>query len=146
MTVALPPVFTVHDAMVAAGVDDTDNFDGQSSAQRLAEDLFDNNFTTCMDKSHDDIESDFKSFSALTQAQGQVRTIPRVKKRIKAFVQWTRDEIRLGRDPSLSTYLVVYTTIIMRHYNTHAKFIKKSSTLSDAAKPVTLTKEVKWTD
>ena len=55
MAAALPPVFTVHDAMVAAGVGDTDNFIGQSSAERLAEDLFDNDFTTCMDKSHDDI-------------------------------------------------------------------------------------------
>ena len=91
MAAVLPPVFTVHDAMVAAGVDDTDNFAGQSSAERLAEDLFDNDFTTCMDKSQDDIESDFKSFSVLTQAQGQIRMIPRVKKRIKAFVQWTRD-------------------------------------------------------
>ena len=34
----------------------------------------------------------------------------------------------------------------MRRYNTHSKFIKKSDTLSDAAKPVALTKEVKWTD
>ena len=146
MAAVLPPVFTVHDAMVAAGVDDTDNFAGQSSAERLAEDLFDNDFTTCMDKSQDDIESDFKSFSVLTQAQGQIRMIPRVKKRIKAFVQWTRDEIRLGRDPSLSAYPVADTATLMRRYNTHAKFIKKSATLSDAAKHVTLTKEVKWTD
>ena len=80
MAAALPPVFTVYDAMIAVGVDDTDNYNGQSSAERLAEDLFDNDFTTCMDKSHDDIESDFKSFSVLTQVQGQIRTIPRVKK------------------------------------------------------------------
>ena len=48
----LPPVFTVHGAMVAAGVDDTDNFDGQSSAERLSEDLFDDEFLACMDKTH----------------------------------------------------------------------------------------------
>ena len=66
----LPPVFTVHDAMVAAGVDDTDNFNGQSSAERLAEDLFNDEFLACMDKSHKDIEDDFKSYSTLTQQQG----------------------------------------------------------------------------
>ena len=32
MATKLPPVFTVRDAMVVVGVDDTDNFDGQSSA------------------------------------------------------------------------------------------------------------------
>ena len=80
MATKLPPVFTVRDAMVVVGVDDTDNFDGQSSAWSLAEDLFDNDFTTCMDKLHTDIESDFKSFLILAQAQGKIRTVPRVKK------------------------------------------------------------------
>ena len=102
MAAVLPQVFTIHDAMVASGVDDTDNFDGQSSAERLAEDLFGDDFTACMDKTHEDLESDFKSFSSLTQLQGQIRLIPRVKKRIKAFIQWTRDEIRMGREPSNS--------------------------------------------
>ena len=59
----LPPVFTVHNAMVAAGVNDTDIFDGQSSAARLAEDLLDNDFLACMDKTHKDLEDDFKSYS-----------------------------------------------------------------------------------
>ena len=95
----LPPVYTVHDAMIAAGVNDADNFNGQSSAERLAEDLFDDEFTTCMDKTYVDLDGDFKSFSSLTALQGQIRLVPRVKKRIKAFIQWARDEIRLGRDP-----------------------------------------------
>ena len=66
----LPPVFTVHSAIVAAGVDATDNFDGQSSAERLAEDLFDDEFLVCMDKTHKDLEDDFKPYSTLTQLQG----------------------------------------------------------------------------
>ena len=37
-------------------------------------------------------------------------------------------------------------TQLLRRFNTHALFIKKSSTLSDAVKPLTMTKDVKWTD
>ena len=62
--------FTVHEAMIAAGVNDADNFDGNSSAERLAEDIFDNDFVSCMDKSQTDVEADLKSFSGLTQVQG----------------------------------------------------------------------------
>ena len=56
MAALLPPVFTVHQAMVAAGANDADNFNGQSSAERLAEDIFDDDFYTCMDKSHADVD------------------------------------------------------------------------------------------
>ena len=60
----------VYYAIIAAGVDDTDNFDGQSSAERLAEDLFGDNFMSCMNKTHGDLEYNLKSFSSLTQKQG----------------------------------------------------------------------------
>ena len=59
-------VFTVHQAMIAAGVNNADNFNGNSSAERLAEDIFDNDFVSCMDKSQADVEADIKSFSSLT--------------------------------------------------------------------------------
>ena len=146
MAAVLPPLYSVRDAMVAAGVDDTDIFNGQSSAARLAEDLFNDEFLSCMDKSHKDLGDDFKSFSTLTQVQGQIRLIPRVKKRIQAFVQWTRDEVRLGRDPHLTPFPVAMTSILIRRYNTHAQFIKKADTLTTAAKPAPFTKEVKWAD
>ena len=139
----LLPVFMVHQAMIAAGVNDTVNLNVQSLAVCLAKDIFDNNFVLCMDKSQADVEADFKSFSSLTKLQGQIRILPRVKKRIMAFTRWTRDDIRLGQDPSLRPYLVIDTTNLTRRYNTHSLFIKKSNTLSDATKPVMLTKEVK---
>ena len=79
MTAPLPAGFTVHQAMIVAGVNDTELSNGQSSAARLAEDIFDNAFSTCMDKTHTDVEVDFKSFSGLTLLQGQIRILPRVK-------------------------------------------------------------------
>ena len=86
MAAALPPVFTVFDAMVLSGVDDTDVLQGRSTAQRIAADIFEDDFTTSMDKTYKDFDDDLKMFSTLTVAQGQIRLLLGVKKRIKAFI------------------------------------------------------------
>ena len=57
-----------------------------------------------------------------------------------------RDQIRLGKDPANREFLVADSASLMRRYNTHDKYIKKSATLTDAAKPVMFTNEVKWND
>ena len=87
MVVALPLIFTVHDVMVVSGVNDTNNFDGYSTAECTAEGMFEDDFSTCMDKTHEDIDNDFKTFLIMTVAQGQIRLLPGVKKRIKSFIQ-----------------------------------------------------------
>ncbi len=70
---ALPvPPFTIRQALAACGVNDNDLFEGETPAQRLSFDLFDDSFESCKDKSDHEIDSDFKSYSTLTQAQGQI--------------------------------------------------------------------------
>jgi len=83
MATTLPPAFTARDAMLAASVNDTDLFNGQSSAEMLAEDVFDDDFLTCMDKSQVDVEDDLKSLSSLTVAQGKIQILPQVKNGLK---------------------------------------------------------------
>ena len=67
------PVFTIRDAMIACGMDDVHLFDGETQAQRFATEVFDNDFTACMDKTFEELDDDFKSYSTLTIADGQVR-------------------------------------------------------------------------
>ena len=50
MATVLPPMFTVFDAMVLSGANDANNFQGRSSAQRIATDIFEDDFNTSMDK------------------------------------------------------------------------------------------------
>ena len=76
-------VFTIHQAIIAVGVNDADNFNRNSLAECLTEDIFDNDFVSCMDKSQAEVEADLKSFSSLTL--GQIRILPRVMTRILAF-------------------------------------------------------------
>ena len=65
-------VFTVQDAMIACGIDNVTLFDGSPPTTRIATDLFDDNFTACMDKTYEDLDDDLKGYFILTQAQGQI--------------------------------------------------------------------------
>ena len=142
----VPDMYTVREAMKECGVNDTDLFDEKNQTERLAADLFGDDFQTCMDKTHAELDSDFKTYSDLTQVQGQSRVTPGVKKNIKAFLQLVRDEYRLGRNPEFGSFNSKDTQVLMRRYNTHKQFIDKSSNISEAAKPYKFTTNMKWND
>ena len=69
--------------VVECGVDNTAIFNAQTPAERIAEELFDNNFSSCMDKTSEELRSDFKSYSDLTVAQGQIRLTLGVNRNIQ---------------------------------------------------------------
>ena len=140
---ALPPVFTVLDAMAQCGVNNVDLFNGQTAAERFAADLFGNDFVSCMDKTMEELNQDFKSYSELTQVQGQIRITPGAKRNTRAFIQWVRDEHRLDRNPAANAFPVDQAANLLRRHKTHTQFIANSKTISDAAKPEKFTAETK---
>ena len=141
-----PPVFTVHDAMIMCGVDNVAQFNGETPAERFANDLFGNDFIACMDKSMDELNQDFKSYSDLTQAQGQIRISPGTKRNIRSFVHWVRDETRLGRNPNFIAFPVAMAPQLLRRFKTHTQFVTNSKTISEAAKPEKFANDTKWED
>ena len=96
---AIPPVYTVRDAMIACGINDTKLFMNETEAQRIATDLFQDSFNTCMDKTFNEVDSDLKTYSVLTLENGQIRITPGQKNSLKDFIQWTRDQLRNGLNP-----------------------------------------------
>eukprot|EP00978_Attheya_sp_CCMP212_P014771 scaffold37804_cov62-Attheya_sp.AAC.5 len=140
------PAFDVHQAMTACGINDVDLFDGATSVARMALDMFNNSFHSCMDKTFDKVEQDFKSYSSLTIAQGQIRLSPGIRTRVKAFSQWTRDEMHLGRNPTNTPFPAQMTADYISHYKTHLKFTRDQTTMADAAKPTKFEDTVKWSD
>ena len=92
MAAAAPPVNTVLDAVIACGVDNNALFDGDTAAERIATDLFDDDYVSAMDKTWEELDTDFKSYTDLTHAQGQIRFLPGIKRNLKGFIQWVRDE------------------------------------------------------
>ena len=139
-------VFTVQDAMIACGIDNVTLFDGSPPTTRIATDLFDDDFKACMDKTYEDPVDDLKGYSILTQAQGQIRLTPGTKKNLKAFVQWTRDRIRLGQDPAGIAFPPEDAIALLRRYKTHVQFVTKAKTLSTTALPEKFTSKIKWED
>ena len=138
--------WTVVDALIACGMDNVALFMEETPAQRVADDIFDNTFSSCMDITFKELDDYFKTYSDLTVVQGQIRIRPGTRKNIKAFVQWTRDEIRLGRDPGRIPYPVNEVSDLIRRYKTHEKFLTDSKTLSEAAKPDKFKESIKWED
>ncbi|CAJ1937314.1 unnamed protein product [Cylindrotheca closterium] len=64
------PVFTIYDAMILCQIPDTGNFQGQTDAQRMAEELFDNDFGTAMTKSIKQVNMDLATLASLTETKG----------------------------------------------------------------------------
>ena len=95
MAAAGPPVNTVLDAIILCGVDNIVLFDGITAAARFAKDLFDDDYRSVMDKTWEELDTDFKSYTDLTQNQGQIHLLPGIKRHLKGFIQWVRDEFRL---------------------------------------------------
>ena len=46
---AAPPALTVLDAMIACRVNNTNMWEGNTPAQRIAQDIFDDDFQSCID-------------------------------------------------------------------------------------------------
>jgi hypothetical protein len=118
----------------------------ETQAQRVADDVFDNVFATCLDISFKELDDHFKTYSDLTMALGQIRFRPGTRKNIKASVQWTCDELRLSRDPSLTPFPIDRVSDLIRRSKTHEKFQVDSKTLAEAAKPEKFKESMKWED
>ena len=127
--------FTVVDALIACGVNSPILFMDQTQAQRIASDIFDDTFASCKDITFKELDEHFKTYFDLSVAQGQIRLNPGVHKNIKAFMQWARDELRLGRNPNSTAFPIARVTDLIRRYHTHEKYKTDSKTLAEAAKP-----------
>jgi hypothetical protein len=140
----LPQEQTVLDAMIASGVNNLVLFNGTTAAERIATDIFDDDFESCLSKDFKDLEDDFKSYSTLTVANGQIRLTPGTKKKIKGFIQWTRDMINMSRDPSTLLFPHEEAGNLIKRYKDNEAYRNKSKNISDTAKPEKFSEQSKW--
>ena len=146
MAAFIPPVYTVLHALIACGIDNANNFNGRTQAWRISNEMFSDDFISCIDKTQQELDDDFKSYASLTQAQGQIRVLPGCRRNIKALVQWTKDKFRTGTDPTSLPFPIGDVTNLLRRSRSHDLFIKKSHTMADTAKPHRFTEKAKWED
>ena len=63
---------------------------------------------------------------------------------IKAFVQWSREEVRLVCNPAATAFPVDQVRDLICHYKTHEKFQADSKTIAEAAKPDKFKMATNW--
>ena len=108
--------------------------------------VFMSSFNTCRDMSDADLIDAFKAFFNLSAAEVRIRLLPAQKARIKAFLQWVKDQQRMGVDLSTGSFPVADTTKLMRRATTHKMYMDKKNTIAAAAKPKKFTADMKWED
>ena len=136
----------MEDAIILCGVNDNVLFNGATRAQRISSEVFDDEFESCLDKTFKEFKDDMKSYSNLTVINGQIRLNPAQKKNIKAFIQWVKDLLRTGQDPSANPFPIDSVSELIKLNKTHEAFLNKSSTLSEASKPDSFKDKSVWKD
>ncbi|CAJ1938723.1 unnamed protein product [Cylindrotheca closterium] len=99
-----------------------------------------------MDSTINELNEEFKTLAGLTIAQGQIRLMPAIKKNIRAFIQWCRDEICMGRDPITVPFSVVDAAKLLRRMKTHEQYVYGSKLMLQQALPQDFTDNVRWED
>ena len=145
MAELLPP-FSVEQAMIDCGVSVNVIFEGDTHAQRIATDIFGDDFHTCMDKTNEELDDDFKDYSSLTITNGQIRLAPATKKNLRAYLQWVKHKYRTNEDPTQERFPINESNTILQRYKTHKAYVSKSKTISDTATPSQFTDKTKWND
>ena len=77
------PTFTLANDMYDCGIMYAVLFEGDTKASRIATELFDGDFTSCMYKTYVKLDDDLKSYYTLTAAHGQIRLTPVHKNNIR---------------------------------------------------------------
>ena len=123
---------TVETALALCGVNaDMNNivFNGSTTSERIAEEIFDDSFSTFMDITFKELDNQWKSYAAMTLADGKIRLRPPTKSNIKALVQWVRDRIRMNLSPSTIAFPVANKATLLTQYHTHKQWMKDSKNM-----------------
>ena len=113
---------TVATALALCEVDrDMNNiiFNRPTPSERVTSEIFDDSFTTFMDITLEELEDQWKTYAALTIADGKLRLRPPTKSNIKALMQWVRDRIGMDLDPTAVAFPVNTRAALIDKYNTH---------------------------
>ena len=139
-------VNTVQASLLLCGVPNAPIFDGQTPSERVAQQIFMNSFDTCLSISIEDVKDAITGFTKLPVVQGRIPFQPGVKRLIIAFVQWTRTELRCGRDPSSIVFPIGNMVQLHQDLKSCLNFEKQADLLAGQAKPRSFTIQTQWMD
>lgn len=71
-----------------------------------------------MDKTSEELRSDFQSYFDSTVTQWQIRLTPGIKRNVQIFIWFMRDEMRMGYNTSHDQFDYNKTGKFLRRFNT----------------------------
>jgi hypothetical protein len=141
----IPQGFTVLDAMITCGFNNTIQRAGSTDAQRIATDTFDNDFSTAIYLDEKAIASEIKRYAALPQAAGRILWTAPNRNRIKCFIFWVQDMKRKGILPDTVPFLGHHTVADIQNQTTQLDhFIKRSDQHVSTINVAKLKQENEW--
>lgn len=87
------------------------------------------------DKTFEELDVDFESYSDLTQVQGPIIVSLMIKCSIKALIQWAQGQYRMGLNPENMSFPYADATMLLRNQQSHAIIMTKSIKIVNNAKP-----------
>ena len=103
--------------------------------ERVATDIFDDEFSACMNRTVDELEEDLKYYTVLVIILGEICQNPVTKRNARAFLQWSKDILRLIDDPVQVQFTNLDSTGFIQHQNTNASCISKYKRVSETSTP-----------
>ena len=139
-----PVVTNITRSLTDCGVDIDSGgviWNSESASQRIANNVFNNSFNTCIDITFTELDCHWKTYSSLTVADSCIRLRPGTKVNIRTFVQWTRDKFRTDEDPAVEMIPVASRMDLIDRYNTHKQWVSDASDMVKSARPKTFTEK-----
>ena len=122
--------------LIACGITDI------NKAKTLSQNLFMDNYKTCVRTTKVSIRSTFKD---LAKNEG-ITVKPYIKRTIEAFHHWVKHCSWLGADPAFEVFPYNDVPAILEKTEAHERFLKDAIDIKTSAKPGLFTKEDKWID
>ena len=98
-------------------------FGGSNASERIANDVFNNYFNTCIDMRFSDLDKHRKTYSYLTVTKFLIRLRPRTGVKIRYFIHWVRYMIRMREAPAATPFSTEDRYDIIERYNTHIQWM-----------------------
>ena len=118
----------------------------QEKAELVADEIFDDDYFTCSDKTYEKLKEDFKSLAAVKPAKNATNFSPKEKDRIRVFNDWVKDQLLRGFEVPNRTMPINEITKIKQRAKAHRDYVNRYEAVSAAAKPKDFTKDSKWED
>ena len=135
---------SVTDCMALCGIpNDPVAGGGPTLAERIAADLFMDDYERAFSMSAEDLKDDLKTLSQLTNP---IIVSPSTRTKILGFIEWTKQCLRCLQQPEDYVYPATFAMTLVSESKDQAAFLSRSKLIATIAKPQPFKSTSSWQD